>query len=343
MGRLAELTGARLVGDADFEISGLAPLEEATSSDLSFVADRKYLELAKSSGAGAVFIYEHEPGLSVNQLVVSDPRLAFFTVARMFTSEREQLPAGVSPHAFVHETAKLASGVSVGPFAYIGPEAEVGEGTQVYPFVYIGPRARVGRECVLFSHVAVGADCVLGDRVRLHFGVSVGADGFGYVEVGGVHQKIPQTGIVVIEDDVEIGANSCIDRATLGKTVIGSGTKIDNLVQVGHNCKVGRNCILVAHVGLGGSTTLGDNVVLAARAGTKDHIAIGDRCMIGAMAGVGYDLPPGSKVIGYPAEDHLSWKRKLVYLSKLGDLFGRVRELEKKVKELCEKGEGGDR
>ncbi|HDH97283.1 MAG TPA: UDP-3-O-(3-hydroxymyristoyl)glucosamine N-acyltransferase, partial [Proteobacteria bacterium] len=177
-------------------------------------------------------------------------------------------------------------------------------------------------------------DCIIGDRVRLHFGVSIGADGFGYAEMDGRHHKIPQVGAVVVGDDVEIGANSCIDRATMGNTVIGDGTKIDNLVQIGHNCRVGKNCILVAHAGLGGSTVLGDGVVVAARAGTKDHISVGDRSMIGAMAGVGYDLPPGSKVIGYPAEDHLSWKRKLVYLSKLGDLFSRVKALEKRLERM---------
>jgi len=332
--RLAEIANAEIVGDPDFEVHGLAPLEEATDRDLSFVADAKYLERAKERGVGAVFISDHEPSLDAHQLVVSDPRLAFFTVASVFVEEREQTSLGVSSLAFVHETAALAPGVSVGPFAHVGPGAEVGEGTRVYPFVYIGPRAKIGRDCVLFSHVSVGSECVIGDRVRLHFGVSIGADGFGYVELDGRQRKIPQVGAVVIEDDVEIGANSCVDRATIGNTVIGAGTKIDNLVQVGHNCKVGKNCILVAHAGLGGSTVLGDNVVVAARAGTKDHIKVGERSMIGGMAGVGYDLSPDSKVIGYPAEDHLSWKRKLVYLSKLGDLFSRVKSLEEKVKRL---------
>lgn len=334
---IAEVCGAEIFGAPEFEITNLAPLEEATENDLSFLADKKYLELAKSKRIGAIFVFEHIPEIPTNQLVVSDPRLAFFMIASRFVSEREQLASGISPLAFIDKSAYVAKSASIGAFAYIAEGAVIGDGTKIYPFVYVGPRAKIGSDCTIFPHVAVGADCIIGNRVRLHFGVKIGADGFGYVEVDNQHQKIPQVGTVVIEDDVEIGANSCVDRATMGKTIVGCGTKIDNLVQIGHNCKIGKNCILVAHAGLGGSTILGDNVIVAARAGTKDHIKVGDRSMLGAMAGVGHDLPSGSKVIGYPAEDHMSWKRKLVYLSKLGELFERVKELEKKVAEL--KGE----
>jgi len=330
---LARLVGGRVIGDPATEVSGVCPADEAQKGRIAFATGPEFVEKLRGSDASAVFVPEPIDDLEIAQVVVEDPRRAFFQAAALFKEQSAPAP-GISDRAFVDPTASLGAEVTVFPLAYVGAEAAIGDRVRIYPGAYVGRGVRIGDDSTLFANVSVGEGTLIGRRVTLHFGASVGADGFGYLQEGDVHVKIPQTGGVVIEDDVEIGSNTTVDRATLGNTVIGAGTKIDNLVQVAHNCKVGRNVILVAHSGLAGSTVLGDNVLLAARSGTKDHVTVGERSIIGGMSGVRKDLPPGSKVIGYPAEDHMLWKRQRVFLAKSGELVKKVRDLEARIAEL---------
>ena len=340
---LALFTGGRVIGDPDLLISGVCSVDQVGAIHelplhlITFAESPSYIEMLRSSSAAAAFLSAPVEGLKAAQVIVEDPRRAFFMAAALFQQE-ETRPAGVSPLAFVDPSARIGKDASILPLAFIGPDAVIGDRTKIFPGVFIGPGVSLGDDCVINANVSIGQGTKIGNRAIIHFGACMGADGFGFIQQGDENVKVPQMGGIRIGDDVEIGANSTIDRATLGDTIIGSGTKIDNLVQVGHNCKIGKNCILVAHAGLAGSTVLGDNVIVAARAGTMDHITIGDKSVIGAMAGVRKDLPPGSKVIGYPAEDHLVWKRNLVHISKLGEMAKRLRDLEKRIAELEKRG-----
>lgn len=341
-GQLAAVCGGTLVGP-DVEITGLAGLKEAKPGDLSFLANPKYAEFLKATSASCVIVPldlarggAESRDLAVKSLIASDnPYLAWAKVITFYArSVSEKTKRGVHPSAVVDASAKVDSSASVGALAVIEAGAEVGPGTVVMPLAFIGKKARIGRDCLVYPNVSVREDCVLGDRVVLHCGVVVGSDGFGYAKDGAKQYKIPQIGNVVIEDDVELGANVTVDRGAFGPTRIGRGTKVDNLVQIAHNVQIGEDCVVVAQSGIAGSTKLGDRVILAAQAGVVGHIEIGDDSIIAAQSGVPKSLPPKSIVFGTPARHHMRTKRIEAVVDKLPEYAKRVQELERKVAEL---------
>ncbi len=317
-------------------IRGIAALESAGPGDLTFLGNSKYRsEVAASLGSVVLLPLDYEGEPRENQLFlwVENPS----AVLSRFCAQLERLlwpkPApGVHPSASVSAHAEVAASATIGPLCVIEDGAVIGERTHLQAQVFVGRNARIGEDCWLMPGVAVETECVVQNRVRLHPGVVVGADGFGYEFAAGHHEKVPQVGIVLIENDVEIGANSTIDRARFSRTVIGEGTKVDNLVQIGHNVIVGKHCLLCAQVGISGSTTLGDYVVLGGQVGVAGHIAIGKGVKAGGQAGINSDVAPGSFINGTPAIPYMLERRIAVLQHRLPRLFKRVDELELQIK-----------
>jgi UDP-3-O-[3-hydroxymyristoyl] glucosamine N-acyltransferase len=329
---LAELVGGAVTGDGGVEIHQVAQASCVRSGEITYAISPVYVEMVRASAASAVFVHEKQD-LKIPQILVPDPKIAAIQAAMRFGPEPSYAP-GISPGAFVHPGAKVDPSASVLPGASVSRGATVGARTVLMSGVSVGENAVVGEDARIHPNVAIGERCAIGNRVILHPGVCIGADGFGFYPAGGTHQKIPQRGIVEVGDDVEIGANSCIDRATVGRTVIGDGTKIDNLVQVGHNCIIGKNCILVSQVGLAGSVRIGDGAILAARAGVADNLNIGAGSIVAGMSGVANDLPAGSRVGGLPAYHHMDWKRNLVHMKNLHRIVRHLEQLAKRVSEI---------
>lgn len=328
LSELADLVGGTLQGDPARVVTGAAGLEDAGPEDVSFLADaQRAPELAKTR-AGCVIVPQGLPGDAAQpRVAAAHAQLAFAKVLALLERERRRPPQGVHPTAAIHPSAELGAGVGVGAHAVVEAGARIGAGSVLYPQVYVGAEAVLGLGCLLYPQVVVRERCVLGDRVIVHPGTVIGADGFGYAEQGGVHHKIPQVGRVVIEDDVELGANVCVDRATLGETRIGAGTKVDNLVHVAHNVRTGKGCLLVAQVGIAGSTTLGDFVVLAGQAGVSDHVAIGNRAVGLGRAAIVKDVPEGAVVYGMPARPVKEQLKLQALVAKLPELFDAVKAL----------------
>jgi UDP-3-O-[3-hydroxymyristoyl] glucosamine N-acyltransferase len=303
-------------------------LEEAGPDDLSFYHNRRYLAAAQGSRAGALLVGDAAPFPGRDLLVRRDPYVALAELLALF-HPAVRPAAGVHPSAVLAPDARVAASAHVGPQAVIGAGAAVGERAVIGPGCVLGEGAEVGDDSVLHPNVVVEAGCRVGARCILHSGTVIGSDGFGFATTGGVHRKIPQVGIAVLEDDVETGANVAIDRATLGETRIGRGTKLDNLVQVGHNVQVGEHCLLVAQVGISGSTQLGRHVVMAGQSGAVGHLHIGDGTQVSGKCAVTQDTPPGQWVSGFPSRPHREWLKATANLYQLDDLKRRVRELER--------------
>ncbi len=332
--QLTALIGGELVGDRTLVIRGLKPLSEAGPADLSFLDNEKYIGQFETTKAGAVIVGPRiEPGTKT-VIKVAAPYAAFARVLQSVAVEPPCPFTGVSPQAFVAPDAEIAEGARVGPGAYVAPRASIGARTQIWPGASIGPGVHIGADCRIYSNVTIYYECVLGDRVTIHGGAVIGGDGFGFAPAGEKYLKIPQIGNVVIEDDVEIGANTTIDRAALGTTHIRRGAKIDNLVMIAHNCDVGEDSIIVAQVGVSGSTVLGKHVVLAGQVGVCGHIKIGDFVRVGAQSGVTKSIPDGEEVLGAPAIPVGEFKRLTAHLRKLPDLHDRIKGLEKRLSEL---------
>ena len=329
---LAELVGGRVVGDPDVAIEGVASIEDAGPGDITFFAHPRYRRHLASCNAGAVIVADEPEGRSgLNLLRVDDPSRAFARIHGLFNPPAAH-DAVTSPLAFVHPTAVVGAETALYPHCYVGEDARVGDGTVLMPGAAVGRGARVGRGCVLHPNVTVAERCRIGDRVTLHAGVVIGSDGFGYAGQGRQRLKVPQAGIVEVGDDVEIGANATVDRATIGSTRIGAGTKIDNLVQIGHNVRVGERCLIIAQAAIAGSAVVGDDVVIAGQAGVSDHVEIGDRSIIGPKSNVLQSVPPGSVLSGLvePAP-HRQWLRVMRLLPRLPELWRRVSELERRT------------
>src|ERR1700751_834329 len=325
-GAIAALTGAKLrAGDpADRPIRNIAPLDSAGASDLSFLDNSKYAAALTTTRAGVCLIasrfVEHAPRHLV-VLETPQPYPAFVAVTRkMFANLLRPTSlfgtAGRARSAQIDPTARLEAGVTVDPLALIGARAEIGTGTLIGPGAVIGPDVRIGRECAVGAHVSI-LHALIGDRVIIHPGARIGQDGFGFLPAPRGHQKIPQARRAIIQDDVEIGANSTIDRGATRDTIIGEGTKIDNLVQIGHNVSIGRHCLIVSQVGISGSVTVGDFAVLGGQAGVADHMTIGEGAMLGAKAGVMSNVPAGGRWGGFPAEPAIDWKRGQAIVRRL--------------------------
>lgn len=337
LGELAALAGGTLEGDGSAVITGAASVEEAGPGEITFAAEKKYLGLLSTTRASAAVVPEGAAAGSLNLIIAKNPQLAFAKIVEALRPQ--ELPGpGIHPKAEVHPGAALSKDVSVQAFAVVEDGAAIGERTVIFPGVYIGRGASIGADCVIYPGVSIREGCVLGSRVIVHSNAVIGSDGFGYAKDKGRYVKVPQRGIVRIGDDVEIGASVTIDRATLGETVIGRGTKIDNLVQIAHNVKVGEDSIIVSQAGIAGSTKIGSRVQLGGQVGVAGHITIGDDVGIGAKSGVVQDVPSRSVHSGIPAIPHMDWLRAQNIYAKLPELRKKVAELEKRLAELENNG-----
>jgi UDP-3-O-[3-hydroxymyristoyl] glucosamine N-acyltransferase len=345
LSELAQKVGGKVVGDGEVVIRSVSPIEEAGPGEITFLSNPRYQTYLGRCRASAVIV---GPGIIKDDatreqgkgyLEVSDPYIAFARVLQIFNPPAAH-DGKISALATVDHTAILGKGVTLFPGVFVGPDVRVGRQTVLYPGVFLGAEAEVGDECVLYPNVVIRERCRVGNRVMLHAGVVVGSDGFGYAGQGDQRVKIPQVGIVEIQDDVEIGANTTVDRATLGKTVIGRGTKIDNLVQIAHNVIVGENSIIAAQVGIAGSTRIGKDVTLAGQVGIVNHVQIGDGAMIGPQSGIPRSVPSRAVLSGgIAAAPHHEWLKVMTLLPQLPKLWKLVRALEKQVSDLVK---GGD-
>jgi len=337
VGKLAEFLGLVFEGDGSIEITGVSTMDKAGPADLVFFTQARLRPLLEGTRASAGILPAGEPLDRVPLKAVlraEQPHLAFLRAIGLIIPPRSPAP-GVHPGAFVSPDARLAEGVSVGAMSVVGAGAEIGPGTIIHPLVSIYEGVRVGAGCILHSGVSLREDVRLGDRVILHNGVQIGGDGFGYLpSPDGRHLKIPQVGTVIIEDDVEIGANSTVDRAALGATIVRRGTKIDNLVTVAHNVEVGEDAILVAQVGIGGSSKIGRRAILSGQVGIPDHIDIGEGVIVAAKTGVTKNVPAGTMVAGIPHLDIRDWRKLWAVAPQLYDLVKEFKKMKARVAEL---------
>lgn len=333
---IAEIISGEIKGDPEIEIKGVAGVTDSVEGDITFLSDNRYLKDCLSSKASCVIVGEFVEDLKKNQIKVKNPYYAFAILLDLF-QPREKDKVGISPLAYVSERARVGKGVTIYPFAFISDDAEIGENTVIYPFVFIGKGSSIGSSCLVYSNVTIREGVRIGNRAIIHAGAIIGSDGFGYVFEEGRHHKIPQVGGVVIGDDVEIGANVTIDRATTGNTIIGNGTKIDNLVQIGHNVRIGENAIIVAQVGIGGSAIIGKHVMLGGQAGVSDHAIIEDGTMVGARSGVMGHLKQGI-YSGTPVIPHREWLKASALFARLPEILKRIKEIEDKLKRVMHNG-----
>jgi UDP-3-O-[3-hydroxymyristoyl] glucosamine N-acyltransferase len=317
LGEIVDFVGGTFGGPREQRVDGVAALAEATERQISFLHNPKYAAQVASSRAAAILVATDLAGDDARWIRVKDPYFAMAQTLAKWFDNRPKPPVGVSPLASVASSAKLGANVRVGAFTSIGNGVVIGDDVTIYSHVAIEDGATIGDGSILYPHVSVYHASRIGKRCILHSGVVIGSDGYGFATSGGRHHKIPQIGIVRIEDDVEIGAGSTIDRAALGETVIGEGTKIDNLVQVGHNVKVGKHCFLVSQVGIAGSTELGDYVAVAGQSGFAGHLKIGNRVQVAAKSAVLDDVPDGEKVMGIPAVPFREFARREGALRRL--------------------------
>jgi len=326
---IADLIDGVLLGDGDIEITGVTNIEDATATDITF-AVAPHLDKGVQSGAAAVIIPSIITEFAKPAIRVENPRVAFVSLLQLFTPQIMVEP-GVHATAVIGKDVSIGENASIMAYAVIADHVKIGNNAIVYPHTYIGNSAIVGSDSLIYPNVTVGAGCHIGKRVIIHSGAVVGSDGFGFITVNGRHQKVPQVGNVLIEDDVEIGANVTIDRATTGSTIVKCGTKIDNLVHLAHNVVVGENCFLVAQTGIAGSVKVGNNVTFAGQSGSAGHLTIGDNCVFAARSAPISDVPAGSFYAGFPARPHKEWLRAEASANKMPDLIKKVRDLERRL------------
>lgn len=331
---LANALGCRLSGDGEIEITGLAGMEQAGSHQLTFLANPKYAHRVKHTKAAAILVSEPLPETEPASVISANPYHDFARALAMFYQPPRPAP-GVHPLAFIASSARIGENASIGPFAVISDDVSIGRNAVVHPHVVIYEGARIGDDFYAHSHAVVRESCRIGNRVILQNGVVIGGDGYGFAKTSeGTHFKIVQSGITVIEDDVEVQSLTSVDRATMGETRVKRGAKIDSLVQIGHACVVGEDNIICAQTGLAGSSILGKNVLLAGQVGVSGHLTIHDNAVIYAQSGIGGDVPEGAVLSGSPAFDARDWRRAITAFPKLPDLIKTLRQLEKRVQEL---------
>ena len=331
LAELAERLGCKLVGDGAIEIDGVAGVEDARAGHLTFLSNPRYAKRAKETKASAILVDKQNDELPLTQLVSTNPYLDFARALELFYQAPR--PAdGVHPTAVIAASAEVGADARIGAYVVVGENVRIGRNAAIHPHVTIYDGVTIGDDFTAHAQAVVREHCRIGDRVILQNGVVVGGDGYGFAQRGdGSHHKIPQAGVVVIEDDVEIQAGSCIDRAAVGETRIKRGTKIDNLVQIGHAVAVGEHNIICAQVGIAGSTTLGDHCILAGQVGVINHLNIGDRVLITAQTGVGHDVDNGSKISGSPELENRQWLRCTAVYNRLPELDREVKRLKKRV------------
>jgi UDP-3-O-[3-hydroxymyristoyl] glucosamine N-acyltransferase len=337
--RLADLAaelGADVVGDGSLEVKGVKPLDTAVAEHLSFLHNPKYVEEARSSEAGAILVADADLLPGRNLLVCPEPYLALAHVLEIYHPVEIPQP-GVHPSAVAADDVVLGEGASVGPLVSAAAGVRIGDRSAVGAGCVLGRGVEIGADCILHPRVVVEDHCRIGDHCIVHSGTVIGSDGFGFATVDGIHHKVPQVGIVVLEDDVELGANVCVDRAALGETRVGRGTKVDNLVQIAHNVEVGEHCLLVAQVGISGSTHIGHHAVFAGQAGCSGHLKIGNGAVLSARAAAFRDVPDGVTVSGAPARPHREWLKANANLQRLDGLREKVKRLEERLAELEER------
>lgn len=326
---IAAAVNGEVRGDPTARVGSVAPLYRAGASDLTFLATPRYAPLLASRTPGVLLVspaLADAPGEPACRVVVDKPQEALLSLLPLLYRQPSRVP-GIHATAVIGWGAEIGEDVSIGPYAVVGRQARIGDGVTIDAHVVLGDGVVVGRHCHLLPHVAVYAGSSLGDRVIAHSGVRIGADGYGYVFADGAHRKIPHVGRCVIHDDVEIGANTTIDRGSIDDTVIGAGTKIDNLVQVGHNVRIGKLCLIMSQVGLAGSVRVGDGCILAGQVGVGGHLEIGDGARVGAQGGVIGDIPPGETWSGYPARPHRESLRASAALLKLAGMMKRLERM----------------
>lgn len=334
LGQLNEILGGELLGDADCLIEAAGPIDQAGAGDIAFVEKGPHLKLLEGTQASAVIVPRGIADPTKNILQVDQPRLAFAKTATLLHPMRRP-PPGAHPSAIVGQDCQIGKEVSIGAGAVVGHRVTLGERVVLHPMVVVGDDVCIGDDTTIYPHVSILERCRIGSRVIVHAGTVIGSDGFGFVQEKGHHIKVPQTGIVQIDDDVEIGANCTIDRATFGKTWIGQGVKTDNLVHIAHNVELGEHSLIVAQVGIAGSTTIGHHVILAGQAGIAGHLTIGNEVIVGPQTGVGQSIED-KKIVssGLPAMPHGTWLRVQNILPKLPDLGKQLRQLEKRIAAL---------
>lgn len=328
---LAALTGGTVVGDGTAVITGFAKIEEAKKGDLTFIANPKYAHYIHTTEATAVLVgkdFDPEGECNVTLIKVDDPYATLASLLRMMEESKPQ-PSGIEDPSFVAEGVEIPENVYIGAFAYIGKGAHLGKNVKIYPQAYVGEGVTIGDDTVIRAGVKIYEGCRIGNRCIIHSGVVIGADGFGFAPHDGHFEKIPQTGIVVIADDVEIGANTTVDRATFGSTYIGRGTKLDNLIQVAHNVTIGEDNVFASQTGIAGSVHIGNGNMVGGQCGFAGHISIGDFNKFGAQSGIPKSVGNGQNLMGYPAVDIRQFAKNQVYIKNLGKLFSEINKIKK--------------
>ena len=330
-GEIAKLIHGKVIGDDELAIQNLAKIEDAGTADLSFIANPKYARFLDESKAGVILVGSGMTRITGTVIVVDNPYLSFVRLLEIFYPELREVEVGIHESAVVDASAQLGKDVAVGANCVVEAGTTVGAGTILYPNTHVGRDVTLGENCVVYANVSLRYGVRIGDRVIIQNGAVIGSDGFGFAAEAGSFRKIPQVGIVVLENDVEIGANTTIDRATLGETRICRGTKIDNLCQIAHNVTIGEHCVIAAQTGIAGSTIIGNHCQLGGQVGIVGHLKIGDGAMFGAQSGVSNNVASGTVVSGSPSRPISQWKRIEASLSRLPELLKRVRELEKQL------------
>jgi len=331
LAEIARQVGATLEGDAQTQISGVAPIERAVSGQISFVANSKYSRFIEITTASALVLPPGVPCSRIPVLRHLNPYLTFARIIDIFYPEQRRVPPGIHPSSLVDPDASVDSTAGIGPIVHIGAGTTIGSESQILASAYVGCDVHIGARCLIYPGVQILDGTTIGNNVILHPGAVIGSDGFGFARSDRGMHKIKQVGWVEIQDDVEIGANTTVDRGALGPTIIGAGTKIDNLVQIAHNVEIGRNCIIVSQVGISGSTKLGDGVVLAGQVGVVGHIELGNGVSVGAQSGVNKSIPSGESWFGSPAREIHESARIIAVQDRLPQLRKRLRQLEKKL------------
>ncbi len=334
---IADKIGAKLIGDSSVEIKDISPIQNSHEGHLTFISNKKYTKYLSTTKASAVIIgmdCDVEKIKGKTFLQVKNPYFAFSNVVKMFYPDKRLIEKGIHLSAIIGEKTDLGTEVSLGAHAVIGRRCAIGDRTVIMPGVVVGDGVKIGADCKIYSNVSIRENVIIKNRVIIHNGTVIGSDGFGFAFEGGKYHKIPQIGTVVIEDDVEIGANTCIDRAALGQTVISRGTKIDNLIQIAHNCKIGEDCVVASQAGISGSTVIGNRVQIGGQAGFVGHITIGDGAIIAAQSGVTKSIDSGKFVYGTPANDYKKEFRIHAALRRLPELLKEIVTIKKRIKKL---------